>query len=80
MAGFQINSATVSWLLPTIESINSQGVVAISNPNGEITGNDVTAPTKPPKQLHLPTEKEIIHIIPPSFSVDGQDGILDQLV
>jgi cell division protein FtsA len=42
MAGFQINSASISLSAPYIESINSHGVVAISNPNGEIDQNDIT--------------------------------------
>ena len=77
MAGFQINSATISLAAPYIESINSQGVVAISNPNGEITNNDVTRAIEAAKAITLPTGKEIIHIIPRRYSVDGQDGILD---
>ena len=39
MAGFQINSAHISISAPHIESINSHGVVAISNSNGEIDAN-----------------------------------------
>ena len=77
MAGFQKNSATISLAAPYIESINSQGVVAISNPNGEITNNDVTRAIEAAKAITLPTGKEIIHIIPRRYSVDGQDGILD---
>jgi len=79
MAGFQINSATVSLAAPYIESLNSQGVVAISNPNGEINSNDVTRAIEAAKAITLPTGKEIIHIIPRRYSVDGQDGILDPI-
>jgi cell division protein FtsA len=79
MAGFQINSAAISLAAPYIESINSQGVVAISNPNGEIITNDVARALEAAKAITLPTGKEIIHIIPRRYSVDGQDGILDPI-
>ncbi len=77
MAGFQINSATVSIAAPHIESINSQGVVAISNPNGEIESTDITRVIEAAKAVSIPAGKEIIHIIPRKFTVDGQDGVID---
>lgn len=77
MAGFQINNAIVSIAAPHIESINSQGVVAISNPNGEITPDDIFRAIEAAKAISLPAGKEILHIIPRIFTVDGQDGIID---
>lgn len=77
MAGFQINSAHISVSAPHIESINSQGVVAISNPNGEIDINDINRVTEAAKAISLPSGKEIIHIIQRKFTVDGQEGVID---
>ncbi|HPT65973.1 MAG TPA: cell division protein FtsA [Candidatus Woesebacteria bacterium] len=77
MAGFQINSAHISISAPHIESINSHGVVAISNPNGEIDLNDINRVTEAAKAISLPTGKEIIHIIQRKFTVDGQEGVID---
>jgi len=77
MAGFQINSAHISISAPHIESINSHGVVAISNPNGEIDTNDIIRVTEAAKAISLPSGKEIIHIIQRKFTVDGQEGVID---
>lgn len=77
MAGFQINNAHISISAPHIESINSHGVVAISNPNGEIDENDINRVTEAAKAISLPTGKEIIHIIQRKFTVDGQEGVID---
>lgn len=77
MAGFQINSAHISISAPHIESINSHGVVAISNPNGEIDINDINRVTEAAKAISLPSGKEIIHIIQRKFTVDGQEGVID---
>lgn len=77
MAGFQINNASVSIAAPHIESINSQGVVAISNPNGEISNTDIDRVIEAAKAVSIPAGKEIIHVIPRKFIVDGQDGVID---
>ena len=79
MAGFQINSAYVSIAAAHIESINSQGVVAVSGPNGEIDSVDVERVIEAAKAVNLPTGKEILHIIPRKYTVDGQEGIVDPI-
>ncbi len=77
MAGFQIKNAAISINAPHIESLNSQGVVAISNPNGEIIENDIERVIDAARAISLPAGKEIIHTIPRRFTVDGQDGVVD---
>lgn len=77
MAGFNINSAYVSLLTPHIESLNSHGVVATSNPGNEISYNDISRVIEAARAISLPSGKEIIHIIPRVYTVDGQDGIID---
>ena len=79
MAGFQLNSASVCISAPHIESINSHGVVAISNPNGEICQNDIDRVIEAAKAISLPAGKELIHIIPIRYTVDGQEGVIDPL-
>lgn len=79
MAGFQINSAHVSIAAAHIESINSQGVVAVSGSNGEIDSIDIGRVIEASKAVTLPPGKEILHIIPRKYTVDGQDGIVDPI-
>ncbi len=79
MAGFQINSASISLSAPYIESVNSHGVVAISNPNGEIDQNDINRVVEAAKAIAIPPGKEIIHIIPIKYTVDGQEGVVDPI-
>ena len=79
MAGFQINSASVSLSAPHIESINSHGVVAISNPNAEIDKNDIDRVIEAAKAIAVPSGKEIIHIVPIRYTVDGQEGVVDPI-
>lgn len=79
MAGFQINSADVSLSAPHIESVNSQGLVAISSPGGEIKEDDITRAIQAAQAISLPAGKEIIHVIPRIFTVDNQEGITDPI-
>jgi cell division protein FtsA len=77
MAGFQINSASICLSAPYIESINSHGVVAISSPNNEIETADIDRVIEAAKAVAIPNGKEIIHIIPIRYTVDGQEGVVD---
>lgn len=77
MAGYSISSVFASIGGPQIESTNSHAVVAIAKPNGEIEENDVLRVNDGARAINLPTSKEILHVIPRSFAVDGQEGIKD---
>ncbi len=79
MAGFQIKEASITITAPHIESINSNGIVAISNPNGEISPDDINRVIEASKAVTMPADKEIIHIIPRIYTVDGQEGIIDPI-
>jgi cell division protein FtsA len=77
MAGFQISNAYVAIAANHIESVNSKGVVAISNQNGEISHDDIVRVVEAAKAITLPAGKEILHVIPRIYTVDGQEGIID---
>ncbi len=77
MAGLQIKHAYVTLAASHIQSINSQGVVAISAPNGEIAATDIDRCIEAAKAVSIPAGKEVIHIIPRKFTVDGQEGVID---
>ena len=79
MAGFQINHAYVSLTAPHFESINSTGVTAISSTNSEISQVDIDRAIEAAKAISLPTGKEIVHVIPRLFTVDGQTGVVDPI-
>lgn len=77
MAGFGVSSAYISLSGSQISSQNSKGVVAVANPDGEITANDVDRVIEAARAISLPSSREIVHVIPRQFQVDGQDGIRD---
>ena len=77
MAGLSIHGATVSISGIHISSENSKGLVAVGNPDAEITSDDVYRVIEAAKAIPLPTAREILHVIPRYFLVDNQDGIKD---
>ncbi|MEK7127326.1 MAG: cell division protein FtsA, partial [Patescibacteria group bacterium] len=77
MAGTTVGSAYVSIGGNHITSINSHGVVAVSEPEKEITPQDVTRVIDAAKAVQLPSSREVLHVLPRGYIVDGQDGIVD---
>ncbi|KKQ67153.1 MAG: Cell division protein ftsA [Candidatus Daviesbacteria bacterium GW2011_GWA2_38_24] len=79
MAGYSISSAYISMGGPQIESVNSHAVVAVAQPEGEIKESDILRVNDAAKAIALPSSREILHVVPRTFTVDGQDGIRDPI-
>lgn len=79
MAGYSISSVYASVGGPQIESTNSHAVVAVAQPEREIKENDILRVNEAARAIPLPTGKEILHVIPRTFTVDGQEGIRDPI-
>jgi cell division protein FtsA len=77
MAGYNINRALVAISGPHVASSNSRGVVAVAEPEAEINKDDIKRVIEAAQALSLPASREIIHVIPRYFTVDGQEGIKD---
>jgi len=79
MAGTKIKKAYVSVGGPHIQSLNSQGVVAVSHPEVEISNSDVARVIEAAKAISLSSTREIIEVVPREYIVDGQSGIKNPL-
>lgn len=79
MAGISVGSAYVSVGGAHVQSQNSKGVVAVSQPEGEIGPDDITRVVEAAQAVSLPSSREILHVIPRDYAVDGQSGIKDPL-
>lgn len=75
MAGHKINNVFVSVGGPHIASLNSHGVVAASNPQGEIIEEDVNRAIEAARAISISNTREIIEVLPREYVVDGQAGI-----
>lgn len=61
------------------ELVPSQGVVAISSEDREINKNDVQRVLNAAKVISIPSNKEIIGVIPNEYIIDGFDNIKDPI-
>ncbi len=77
MAGVSVSRVIAAVGGGNIESQNSRGVVAVAQPEGEINSTDVSRVIDAAKAISLPSTREIIHVLPRSYTVDGQEGIKD---
>lgn len=77
VAGVPIERAYVSVNGSHITSQNSRGVIAVSRADGEITPDDVDRVINAAQAVSLPPNREILHVLPQNFIVDGQEHIHD---
>ncbi len=76
-AGLKIGSAFVGVAGAHISSINSRGVVAVAKVDRDITHEDVSRSIESARSVAIPSQREVLHLIPRTFIIDGQDGVRD---
>ena len=76
-AGVSVQSVIVGIAGDHVQSFQSRGVITISRRNGEITQADVQRLLEDTMHVAMPADREILHVIPQEFIVDGQDGVAD---
>jgi cell division protein FtsA len=79
MAGYNLDRAVISVGGAHVDSTNSSGVVAVSDPEGEISQDDVERVIDAARAISIPTSREIIHVLPRQFIVDGESGVRDPI-
>jgi len=77
MAGLSVAKILVSVGGAHIASQNSHGVVAVAEPEGEIVDEDIKRAIEAARAISLPSSREILHVIPRTFTVDSQQGVAD---
>ena len=77
MAGQRIESVVVSLGGTHLWSQNSTGVVAVAHPDHEIGEDDVQRVVEASRAISVASDRQVIHVIPRAYTVDGQDGVRD---
>ncbi|KKS78442.1 MAG: Cell division protein ftsA [Candidatus Woesebacteria bacterium GW2011_GWB1_43_14] len=77
MAGYSIGRAYVLVGGAHIASQNSTGIVAISDPDGEVSSDDVVRVIDAARAISLSATREVIHVLPREYIVDGESGVRD---
>lgn len=74
MAGCEINTVYAGIAGSHVRGFNKHGVAAIAA--REVTESDVQRVLEQSKAIPLPSDRQVIHVLPQEYIVDEQDGIL----
>ncbi len=79
MAGVPVRRAYLSVSGLHIGTQISKGTIAIGRADGEITASDIDRVVTTAQVVSLPPNREIIHVIPRDFVIDGTEHVRDPL-
>ncbi len=79
MAGQRIETVVVSLGGTHLWSQNSMGVVAVAGGDREIGDDDVQRVVEASRAVSVASDRQVIHVIPRAYTVDGQDGVRDAI-
>jgi cell division protein FtsA len=77
MAGHTIQDVFVAVGGTHIKSFDSQGMVAIRNK--EVRADDIARVIEAAKAVAVPGDRDVLHVLPREFKIDGQEGIFDPI-
>ena len=77
MCDFSVGSVVIGIGDPNIVSEISHGIIAVAKTDGEITEDDAMRVIEAARAVPNQPNREILHVIPKTFTIDGQSGIAD---
>src|SRR5438445_2957231 len=79
LSGLKVRSAFVGISGSHIGSQNSRGMVAVSSRQHDVQREDTVRAIEAARAVSIPNTREILHVIPRGYVVDGQDGVRDPI-
>src|SRR5256884_2087932 len=80
IAGLKVRSAVVGISGSHIASQNSRGMVAVSGSSRhDVDRGDTVRAIEAARAVSIPNTREILHVIPRGYVVDGQEGVRDPI-
>jgi cell division protein FtsA len=73
MSGVKINTVYAGIAGSHVTGMNKEGVAAIAN--REVAASDVERVLEQAKAIPLPGDRQVLHVLPQEYIVDGHDGI-----
>jgi cell division protein FtsA len=78
-SGYEIARAFVSVTGAHINALNSRGVVGVARGDRGIGGEDVNRALEAARAIAIPQDREVLHVIPRGYTIDGQDGVREPI-
>jgi cell division protein FtsA len=78
-AGIKIKEVLVNIGGSHLFSVPAQGVVSVSRADQKISREDIERVLRQAQAINLPSNKEVLDILPREFVIDGEGGIKDPL-
>ena len=79
LSGLKVRSAFVGISGSHILSQNSRGMVAVSGRAKDVDRDDTVRAIEAARAISIPNTREILHVIPRGYVVDGQNGVRDPI-
>ena len=73
--GYKLESAYVGVTGRHISSVNNRGVIAITRNDQLVRSSDLKRVLQVARSIKIPSEHKVLHIIPRTYAVDGQEGL-----
>ena len=78
-SGYEIKKVVVGLSGDHIQMMQTRGIIGISNNNREISLRDVERVLEECRNIAIPSDRRILHIIPQEYKIDTQDGFTDPI-
>jgi len=79
LSGLKVRSAFVGISGMHVGSQNSRGMIAVSGRQHDVTREDTLRAIEAARAVSIPNTREILHVIPRGYVVDGQEGVRDPI-
>ncbi|MBC7224499.1 MAG: cell division protein FtsA, partial [Anaerolineae bacterium] len=76
-SGYPVERVWVGVAGAHVAAVNSRAAVAVANPRRGVTREDKERVLRAARTIAIPHNRDIIHVIPRSYTVDEQPGIAD---
>jgi cell division protein FtsA len=74
-AGYKLESAYVGVTGRHVRSINNKGAIAVTRNDRLVRPDDLKRVLQVARSVKIPSDHELLHVIPRNYAVDGQEGV-----
>lgn len=79
VANVPVEAATIGVAGSHVRGVNSRGGIPLGPRSRDIERDDVRRAIDTARNISLPDDREVLHVLPHEFIVDAQDGIRDPI-